>query len=116
MEQTSFFFLHVPDRDVVQEGPVLGDRVVEVGREEHVVVDVVRRAAGPTGGVEERRTPVPRSEVDRRALLEHLLPFVHHSGHDPLRSAGRSAVDGLNHRSNAGRPQAAQRRATARRD
>jgi hypothetical protein len=55
----------VPQRDVVQEMPVLLDRVVVVGRQVGVVVDVEGRAAVTDGGLEERRPPVPGSEVQR---------------------------------------------------
>jgi hypothetical protein len=68
----------VPHRDTVGEHPVLGLRIVEVGRQVHVVVDVVGRAPRATCGVEERRLPVPRAEVQGGALLEHLLALVDH--------------------------------------
>jgi hypothetical protein len=55
----------VPDRDVVQQRPVLLDRVVVVPGQVHVVVDVVCRAARLERGLEERRLPVPGSEVQR---------------------------------------------------
>src|SRR5207247_10670540 len=76
----------------VQEGPVRGVRIVDVGGEEQVVVDVIRGAPGPPGRVEERGTPVPRAEVDRRALVQHLLAFVGHVAVSPFprwRAAGR---------------------------
>jgi hypothetical protein len=44
----------VPQDDLLEQVPVLGDRVVVVGRYVGVVVDVVRRAPGPHRGLEER--------------------------------------------------------------
>src|SRR5581483_147896 len=77
------FHGHVPHHDVVQQGPVLDDGVVVVRRQEHVVVDVVGGAPRPPRGLEERRAPVPRPEVDRGAALEHGLPLVDHLGDLP---------------------------------
>ena len=54
----------VPDRDRVEQVPVLLDRVGVVARQVHVVVDVVGRAAGGEGSLEERRAPVPGAEVE----------------------------------------------------
>ena len=56
----------IPQRDPVQERPVLLDRVAVVARQVHVVVDVVRRAAGFERLLEERRPAVPRPEVQGR--------------------------------------------------
>ncbi len=41
-----------------------GVRVVEASRQVHVVVDVIGRAAGRQGAVEERRTSIPGAEVE----------------------------------------------------
>ena len=56
---------HVPDRHVVEQRPVLLDRVGVVAGQVHVVVDVVGAAAGLQGLLEERRAAVPRPEVER---------------------------------------------------
>ena len=56
----------VPDRHVVEQRPVLLDRVGVVARQVHVVVDVVGAAAGLEGLLEERRAPVPRAEIEGR--------------------------------------------------
>ena len=53
----------VPEGDVLEQVPVLGDRVVVVGREEGVVVHVVRRAPRPQGRLEVRGSRVPGPEV-----------------------------------------------------
>src|SRR4029077_825913 len=64
----------VPQRHVVHERPVLLDGVAVRIRVEHVLVDVVRGAAGAQGGVEEGRAAVPGTEVQggacgRRQLI-----------------------------------------------
>ena len=69
----------VPHRHALVQDAVLDVGVVEVRGEVHVVVDVVRGATGPTGGLEERRPPVPGAEVEGRALLEHLDALVDHA-------------------------------------
>ena len=58
----------VPHRDVVEQRPVLLDRVGVVARQVHVVVDVVGAAAGREGLLEERRAAVPRPEVEGRRI------------------------------------------------
>src|SRR5581483_4815456 len=57
----------VPQRHVLEEMPVLDDRVLVVGRQVRVVVDVVGRAPVTQRRVEEGRLPVPGPEVKRRA-------------------------------------------------
>ena len=59
---------HVPHGHVVEQRPVLLDRVGVVARQVHVVVDVVGAAAGLQRLLEERRAAVPRPEVERRGL------------------------------------------------
>ncbi len=59
---------HVPQRHVVEQRPILLDRVGVVARQVHVVVDVVRAAAGLECLLEERRAPVPRPEIEGRRL------------------------------------------------
>ena len=68
----------VPQRDRLVERPVLHIGIVVVPGQVHVVVDVVGGAPRPSCGVEERRAPVPRAEVQRRAVLQHLRAFVGH--------------------------------------
>src|SRR6476659_8902511 len=72
------FDADVPERDAFVQQPVLDLRIVVVPGEVHMVVDVVRGASGPERRLEERRLPVPRTEVKRRALREHLITFVDH--------------------------------------
>ncbi len=99
----------VPDRDVVQQRPVLLDRVVVVPGQVHVVVDVVGGAARLSQGrLEERRLPVPGSEVQRgrcfggRRLTQSgppLAPPAHAEGSQLQRLNG-----GSNFRTNHARP------------
>ena len=58
----------VPQRHIVQQRPVLLDRVGVVARQVHVVVDVVGAAAGLEGLLEERRAAVPRPEIEGRRV------------------------------------------------
>ena len=74
----------VPHRHGLVEEAVLLVGVVVVGRQVHVVVDVVGGAACPARGVEERGASVPRPEVQGRALLQHLVALVGH-GRSPSR-------------------------------
>ena len=83
---------HVPQGDVVVEGEVLDLRVVVVARQVHVVVDVVRGAAGAAGRLEHRRLAVPGPEVERCALLEHLLSLVGHRSSLSRRPIARSSA------------------------
>ena len=55
---------HVPERHVVDERPVLLDGIAVGVRVVHVLVDVVGGAPGAQRRLEERRAPVPRSEVE----------------------------------------------------
>ena len=59
---------HVPHGHVVEQRPVLLDRVGVIARQVHVVVDVVGAATRGQGLLEERRAPVPRPEVQRRRI------------------------------------------------
>ena len=99
---------HVPERHVVVERVVLHLGVVVVAREVHVVVDVVGGAAGPAGRLEHRRLAVPGAEVQRGALLEHLLALVRHLEVSPslvgrARTPWRRLNDGSNEASVASR-------------
>ena len=58
----------VPERDAVQELPVLLDRVTVVARVVHVVVEAVHLHAVAPGGVEERRLADPRVQKDLGVL------------------------------------------------
>ena len=59
----------VPHGHVVEQRPVLLDRVGVVARQVHVVVDVVGGAAGLERLLEERRAAVPRPEIERGRVV-----------------------------------------------
>src|SRR5262249_39559217 len=57
------FHPDIPQRDVIDQRPVLGGQVVVIRGQVHVVIHVVRCAAPPQRRLEKRRLPVPRAEV-----------------------------------------------------
>ena len=73
------FDADIPEGDGLVEQLVFGLRVVVVPGQVHVVVDVVRGASRSQRRLEERRLSIPRSEVQRGALREHLVALVHHA-------------------------------------
>ena len=78
----------VPQRDVPQQVPVLRLEVVEVDREEHVVVDgVAARAIGLLGLVEGRLAQA-RPALDQAHVEGHLLT-TNYTWTDELRGSSR---------------------------
>ena len=73
---------HVPERDTVQELPVLLDRVAVMARVVHVVVEAVHLHAVTPRGVEIGRLPDPGVQQDLR-VLDDLV----HGSLPPPRSA-----------------------------
>ena len=75
----------VPQRDALVERPVLVRDVVVLGRQVHLVVDVVRLAAGADRRFEVRRAPVPGAEIELRRCG--------HAVHEYLRVEQRILTD-----------------------
>jgi len=63
---------HVPQRDVVPQCVVLGDRVLVQRRQEHVVVQTPALATVALRRVVVRRLPVPGLDVEGEALRCHV--------------------------------------------
>jgi hypothetical protein len=63
---------HVPQRHVVQKVPVLGFEVVEVDREEHVVVDGVAARSVRLLRLVERRLAESRTALDQAHVERHV--------------------------------------------
>src|SRR5256712_12780974 len=59
------FASHVPDGHVIHEMPVFLDGIREVAWNVHLVVQVVPVATRALCGIEERRLPVPGTEIER---------------------------------------------------